>query len=126
MSQFSFKNIEHFFATVAADIVKGARAAASVMSRAQKVEPEVEALTGLLFPQAVEVERVAFALLGMAAQAVSETGDAAADNGLNITLDQQLVADIKALIRAIEQYAKTVGVAKPAAPMAASDAAAAK
>lgn len=120
MSQFSFQNIGHFFATVAADIVKGARAAVSVMNRAENIAPEVEALTGLLFPQAAELERAAFALLGVAAQVVSETGDAAAANGLNITLDQQLVADIKALIPAIEQYAKTVGVAKPAAATAAA------
>jgi hypothetical protein len=126
MSQFSFKNIGHFLATVAADIAKGARAAANVMTKAKRIEPEVEALTGLLFPQAVELERGAFALLGMAAQAVSEAGDAAAANGLNITLDQQLVADIKALIPAIEQYAKMVGAAKPAATAAAASAAAGK
>jgi hypothetical protein len=114
MSQFSFKNIGHFFSTVAADIVKGARAAASVMSRAEKFEPQVEALTGLLFPQAVELQRAPFVLLGMAAEAVSETGDAVAANGLNIPLDQQLIADIKALIPAIERYAKAVGVLKPA------------
>jgi len=126
MSQFSFTNIGHFFATMAADIVKGARAAASVMSKAEKIEPEVEALTGVLFPQAVELERAGFLLLGMAAQAVSETGDAAAANGANITLDQQLVADIKALIQAIEQYAKTAGIAKPAATPAAASAAASK
>lgn len=112
---FGFKNIGHFFATVASDIVKGARAVASVMIKVGKSEPEVEAITSLFFPQAVAVERGAFALLGLAAQAVAEAGDAAAANGLNITLDQQLVADIKALIQAIEQYAKTVGTAKPAA-----------
>jgi propanediol dehydratase large subunit len=126
MSQFSFNNIGHFFATVAADIVKGARAAASIMSKAEKIEPEVEALTGLLFPQAVEVERAGFLLLGMAAQAIIETGDAAAAKGANITLDRQLVADIKALIQAIEQYAKTMGVAKPAAGATAGAAAADK
>jgi hypothetical protein len=123
MSQFSFTNIGQFFATVAADIAKGARAAASVMSKVETTEPEVEALTSALFPQAVEVERIAFALLGMAAQAVNESGDAAADKGLNITLDQQLVTDIKALIQAIEEYAKTAGVAKPAAASAATGAA---
>ncbi len=123
MSQFSFNNIGHFFATVAADIVKGARAAASVMSSADKVAPEVEALTGMLFPQAVEVERIAFALLGMAAQAVNDSGDVAAGNGLNITLDQQLVKDIKSLIKSIEEYAKTVGVTKPAAAASAGTAA---
>jgi len=114
MSQFSFKNIGHFFATVAGDVVKGARSVAGAMAKAQKAEPEIEALTALFFPQAVELERGAFALLGMAAQAVTEAGDSAEANGLNIALDKQLVADIKALIGAIEQYAKTAGMAKPA------------
>ncbi len=41
--------------------------------------------------------------------------DAAAVNGINITLDQQLVTDIKALIVAIEAYAKSAGLSKPAA-----------
>lgn len=51
MSQFSFKNIGHFFATVASDIVKGAKAVAHGMQQAQKAEPEIEALTSLVFPQ---------------------------------------------------------------------------
>jgi hypothetical protein len=111
---FGFKNIGHFFATVAADIVKGARAVGGVMMKVGKSETEIETITSLFFPQAVALERGAFALLGLAAQAVSEAGDAAAVNGLNITLDQQLVADIKSLIQAIEEYAKSVGTAKPA------------
>jgi hypothetical protein len=53
-------------------------------------------------------------LLGMAAQAVGETGDAVAANGVNIALDAQLVADIKGLIAAIEKYAQTAGATKPA------------
>ena len=110
---FGFKNIGHFFATVAGDIVKGARAVAGVMRKAQKAEPEIEAISALFFPQAVALERGAFALLGMAAQAVSEAGDAAAANGINLALDQKLVADIKALIEAIEEYAKSAGLPKP-------------
>ena len=120
MSQFSFKNIGHFFATVAGDIVKGAKAVANVMLKVEQAEPQVEAVSSLFFPQAVELERGAFALLGMAAQAVTETGSAAAANGVNIALDAQLVADIKALIPAIKQYAKSVGVAKPAGAVAAA------
>jgi len=110
---FGFKNTAHFFATVAADIVKGARVVASVMIKAEKAEPESEALTALYFPQAVELERGAFALLGVAAQAVSDAGNAAEANGVNVTLDAQLVADIKVLIQAIEQYAQSAGIAKP-------------
>jgi hypothetical protein len=110
---FGFRNIGHFFATVAGDIVKGARAVAGVMRKAQKAEPEIEAISALLFPQAVALERGAFALLGMAAHAVDEAGDVAAQNGINLVLDQKLVADIKVLIEAIEQYAKSAGLPKP-------------
>jgi len=85
------------------------------MLKAQKAEPEIEALSSLIFPQAVELERGAFALLGLAAHAVSETGDAAAANGINIVLDQQLMKDIRELIVAIEAYAKSAGLTKPAA-----------
>lgn len=115
MSQFSFKSIGHFFATMSSDIVKGARAVGGAMAKAGSAEATVEGITALLFPQAVELERGAFALLGMAAQAVSATGAAAGANGINLTLDAQLVADIKALIPAIEQYSQSVGVQKPAA-----------
>ena len=62
----------------------------------------------------MELERGAFALLGIAAQAVNEAGDVASANGLNIALDAQLVADIKSLIKQIEQYSKSAGMAKPA------------
>ena len=34
---------------------------------------------------------------------------------INLVLDQQLIADIKALIEAIEEYAKTAGLQKPVA-----------
>jgi hypothetical protein len=44
---------------------------------------------------------------------VDEAGDAAAQNGINLVLDQKLVADIKVLIEAIEQYAKSAGLPKP-------------
>jgi hypothetical protein len=83
------------------------------MIKAEKAEPETEALTALYFPQAVELERGAFALLGVAAQAVADAGNAAEANGVDVTLDAQLVADIKVLIQAVEQYAQSAGIAKP-------------
>ncbi len=63
----------------------------------------------------MKLERGAFALLGMAAQAVHEAGDAAEQKGVNIALDAQLIADIKALVAAIEEYLKSAGLTKPAA-----------
>ena len=41
-------------------------------------------------------------------------GDVASANGVNVVLDAQFVADLKALIQAIEQYAKSAGIPKPA------------
>jgi hypothetical protein len=40
--------------------------------------------------------------------------DVAESQGVNIVLDQHLIADIKALIVAIEEYAKSAGMTKPA------------
>jgi hypothetical protein len=42
------------------------------------------------------------------------SGDVASANGINVVLDAQFVADLKALIQAIEQYAKSTGIPKPA------------
>jgi hypothetical protein len=39
--------------------------------------------------------------------------DVAEAKGVNVVLDQQLIVDIKALIVAIEEYAKTAGLQKP-------------
>lgn len=94
--------------------MKDAPAVGGVLRKLQKAEPEIELLTGLIFPQVVELERGAFALLGRTAQTVSEAGDVASANGVNIVLDAQFVADLKGLIQAIEQYAKSAGIPKPA------------
>ena len=110
---FGFKNIGHFFSVVAQDIVKGARTAAVILQQVQKSAPEIEGITGLIYPQAVELERGAFALLGMAADAVQRAGDAAAANGVNVQLDSATINSIKALIPGIETYAKSIGATKP-------------
>jgi hypothetical protein len=113
---FGFTNVAHFFATVAGDIVKGSRAVASVLSKVQGSEAAVEGISSVVYPEAVPIERGAFALLGLAAHAVSEAGDAASASGLNLQLDSQMVADIKAIIPALEQYAQTIGLMKPPVP----------
>jgi len=98
--------------------VKGARVVANVLQKAQKAEPEIEALS-IFFsrrPLSLSAEP---SRLGLAAQAVNDADGAAGANGINITLDQQLIADIRAWMDAIEQYAKTAGVPKPAATVAA-------
>lgn len=110
---FGFASIGHFFASVAQDVVKFSKAAAPVIAKIESSEQTVELLSGLVFPEAVLFERGAYALLGQAAQAVQDTGSVAGANGLSLILDKQMVADIAALIPAIEAYAKQFGVAKP-------------
>jgi hypothetical protein len=43
-----------------------------------------------------------FAVLGVVINAVDDAGAAAGANGLNVTLDAQLVADIKAIAAAVK------------------------
>jgi hypothetical protein len=52
---------------------------------------------GLVSPQAANIERVGFAVLGVVIKAIDDAGSAAGANGLNVTLDAQLVADIKSI-----------------------------
>ena len=43
-----------------------------------------------------------FAVLGVVINAVDDAGAAAGANGLNVTLDAQLVADVKAIAAAVK------------------------
>jgi hypothetical protein len=61
----------------------------------------VESLSGLIpgyGPEAVAIERVAFGVLGQVVGAAHSIDTAAAANGINVTFDAQMVADIKALV----------------------------
>lgn len=94
----SFNSVGHFFATVLHDIHVAAVAVAKFSITASSVEPVIEGVTNLVYPPAVAIERVAFALLGEGAHAVVSADAAASANGVNLTLDAALVADVKALI----------------------------
>lgn len=80
-------NIEHSLAVAASDTVKVAK----------------------FVEQAANIERVGFAVLGVVIKAIDDAGSAAGANGLNVTLDAQLVADIKSV-------ASTFKSAAPVAP----------
>jgi hypothetical protein len=70
----------------------------------------IEAVTTLVSPQAANIERVGFAVLGVVIKALDDAGTAAGANGLNVSLDAQLVADIKSI----------AGTVKSAAPVSAA------
>lgn len=112
---FSFASVGHFFASVAQDVVKISKVTVPIVAKLEEAAPTIELVSGLIYPEASAIERGAFALLGMASQAVQDAGDTAASSGVNLSLDKQTIADIQALIPAIEAYAKQFGVAKPVA-----------
>ena len=56
----------------------------------------------LVSPQAANIERAGFAVLGVVIKAIDDGGTAAGANGLNVSLDAQLIADVKASAAAVK------------------------
>ena len=99
-------NVEHALAVAASDTVKGAKfvetSVLPVLKSAQANQSTIEAVTGLVSPQAANIERAGLAVLGVVINALDAAGAAAGANGLNVTFDAQLVADIKAIAAAVK------------------------
>lgn len=93
-------SIEHAFASAASDVVRVAKFV--VLKKAQADAPTIEAVTALVSPQAANIERVGFAVLGLVIKAIDDAGVGAGANGLNVTLDAQLIADIKSIASAVK------------------------
>ena len=110
----TIQKVEHAIASVAHDIVKIARAVVPVLQKVQGQEATVEALTSLVDPNAVNIERAAFAVLGKICVAVTDAGNAVAANGVNVQLDAQEIADMKGIAGYLQQMTKSGVVAVPA------------
>jgi hypothetical protein len=99
-------SIEHVFASAASDVVKAAKfvevSILPVLKKAQADESTIESITSLVSPQAANIERAGFAVLGVILKAIDDAGAAAGANGLNVTLDAQLIADIKSIAPAVK------------------------
>jgi hypothetical protein len=52
--------------------------------------------------QAANIERLGFAVLGVVIKAIDDAGTAAGASGLNVSLDAQLIADIKSIAEAVK------------------------
>ena len=114
----TFQKAEHALASVAHDIVRVARAVVPVLQKVQGQEATVEALTSLVDPNAVNIERAAFAVLGKICTAITDAGSAIAANGINVQLDAQEIADLKAIAAYLQGAVKSAVVAVPAAAAA--------
>lgn len=109
----SLQKVEHAIASVAHDIVKVARAVVPVLQKVQGQEATVEALTSLIDPNAVNIERAAFAVLGKVCVAITDAGNAVAANGFNLQLDVQEVTDLKAIAAYLQGVTKSAVIATP-------------
>jgi hypothetical protein len=107
---FNIESVEHGIASVAADVVKGAKKVAAAIAKVQGSEAAVEALTSVIDPSAVAIERAAFAALGVVLKTVNDAGSAAAAGSVNVPLDSAFVTDLKGLLPAIQQAAAAQGV----------------
>lgn len=95
------KTLGHAFAVVASDAVKAARTIETTvvpaLKKANADAPIIEAISGLVSPQAAAIERTAFAVLGKALEAHDAGLAAAGAGGLNLQLDEETIADLKAI-----------------------------
>ena len=110
----TLQKAEHAIASVAHDIVKVARAVVPVLQKVQGEESTVEALTSLVDPNAVNIERAAFAVLGKICVAITDAGNAVAANGINVQLDAQEIADLKDIATYLQTATKSAVATVPA------------
>jgi hypothetical protein len=105
-------NLGHAYATAIGDLKKLANfvetKALPILETAKADAPTIEAITGLVSPQLVNIERTGEAVLGVVIQAIEDAGTAAGAGGLSVSLDAALVADIKAIMPTVKAAAKPV------------------
>jgi len=107
-------NIEHALATAAADTVKAAKfvktSVLPVLKKAQADQSTIEGVTALVRPQAADIERAGFVVLGVVIKALDNAGTAAGASGLNVSLDAQLVGDIKSIAPVVKSAVPVAAV----------------
>lgn len=114
-----FKSVGHFFTVVGKDVKVVAKAVTSfVVKDAPKVEAAGQMLGPVLAavsPSAAAVEEIAMRLFGDAVAVVSASQGAVAGSGLNLSLDAEVIAAIKAIGPDLEAFAAKLGYQKPKA-----------
>jgi len=87
------------------EILKIAGEAPAVMADLQKAAPTVEGITNLVLgPGATAIETVAMDVFGVVAKAIEDAGSAATNNGLSLSLDAQIVADVQAILPTVKKF----------------------
>ena len=95
---FTWQSAGHAFASLFKDVVTVSKKVASALGNIQNEEKLIESLTSLVSPQAAAVEQIAFGALGELLAAVQATETAAGANGVNVSFDASVVAEVRKLI----------------------------
>jgi hypothetical protein len=110
----SLESIGHAFAYALEKIHAGLQAVENVIPAIQKDATVVQGVTALIPGQgaqtAVGIERVAFGVLGDVAAAVNAADQATLAKGVNVSLDAEVAAAVKALITDFKSQLQTVGL----------------
>jgi hypothetical protein len=113
-----FKNFGHAIAVAAKYTVVGLKDAITFANKAEQIAPEAEQLIGALAgPQAEAFADLAFHALGDIAQAIeklpAELDAATAAQGLNLSLDEQFIQDVRAALPALKKIISALGAEIP-------------
>jgi hypothetical protein len=108
---FTWQSTGHAFASLFKDVVTVSKKVVTAIGGLQGEASVIESLTSLVSPQAAAVEQIAFGALGELVAAVQATETAASANGVNITFDASVVAEVKKLITEFPQVVAQVEAA---------------
>jgi hypothetical protein len=108
---FTWQSAGHAFASLFKDVVTVSKKVVTVIGGLQGESTVIESLTSLVSPQAAAVEQIAFGALGELVAAVQATETAAGANGVNITFDASVVAEVKKLLTDFPQVVAQVEAA---------------
>ena len=90
----TFKSVGHFFAKVFRDVVVGLHVVEGTAS-------VVEGVTAAVFPQAVPVEKAAYAVLGEISSLLTAGGQAAEDKLANVGVDVSVINQVKSVLASV-------------------------
>ena len=108
---FTWQSTGHAFASLFKDVVTVSKKVVTAIGGLQGEATVIESLTSLVSPQAAAVEQIAFGALGELVASVQATETAAGANGVNITFDASVVAEVKKLITEFPQVVAQVEAA---------------
>lgn len=108
---FTWQSTGHAFASLFKDVVMVSKKVVVALGGLQNEAHLIETLTSLVSPQAAAVEQIAFGALGELIAAVRATETAAGANGLNVSFDASVIAEVKKLIEDFPQIIAQVEAA---------------